>query len=197
MKRRKGQAALFAVALLSLAVLAYLYAVSAARVSIVYHGEAEWMLLLATARHSLATNTSLSLLMDRLKAEATRQGVWLPPVQRAASYTSNSTGWTYTALFYNSSLPGFEGYFEASASYRLLGAEYDALGNLWLLYNLSYLHLYKLPQYGYPILLRPAPLNSSCARAYKAGQWWLVKAKPPCVVRDKWGVPVIAAVGGG
>lgn len=190
MKRRKGQAALFAVALLSLAVLTYIYAVASTRVSIVYRGEAEWMLLLATARHSLATNTSLATLMDRLKAEATRQGVWLPPVQWAASYTSNSTGWTYTALFYNSTL-GWEAGFKASASYRLLGAEYDALGNLWLLYNLSYIHVYRLPEYGYPILLRPEPLNSSCARAYKAGTFWLVKLRPPCTLRDKWGIVIL------
>ena len=190
MKRRKGQAALFAVALLSLAVLTYIYAVASTRVSIVYRGEAEWMLLLATARHSLAANTSLATLMDRLKAEATRQGVWLPPVQWIVYRSTNNSGWTYTALFYNSTL-GWEAGFKASASYRLLGAEYDALGNLWLLYNLSYIHVYRLPEYGYPILLRPEPLNSSCARAYKAGTFWLVKLRPPCTLRDKWGIVIL------
>lgn len=195
MKRRRGQAALFAVALLSLAVLTYIYAVASTRVSIVYHGEAEWMLLLTTARHSLAANTSLATLMDRLRLEATRQGVWLPPVQWIVYRSTNGSGWTYTALFYNSSLPGFEGYFKASASYTLLGTEYDSLGNRWLVYNLSYLHLYKLPQYGYPITLHPAPLNSSCARTYSAGTHWLVKLRPPCTLRDKWGIAIISLGG--
>ncbi|GEM_PF-4826980 len=191
MTRRRGQAALFAVALLSLAVLAYLYAVSAARVSIVYHGEAEWMVLLATARHSLATNTSLDTLMARLKPVAAEQGVWLPPVQWIVYRSTNGSGWAYTALFYNTSL-GWEAYFAASARYTLLGTEYDGLGGLWLVYNLSYVHLYKLPQLAYPVAIYPEPLNTSCSRVYRAGEGeWLVKLRPPCVVRDKWGIAVL------
>ena len=189
--RHRGQAALLAVAMLSLAVLTYIYAVASTRVSIVYHGEAEWMALLATARHSLATNTSLDTLMARLKPVAARQGVWLPPVQWIVYRSTNGSGWAYTALLYNTSL-GWEAYFTASASYRLIGIEYDSLGNKWLVYSLSYVHLYKIPEPAYPVVLRPAPLNTSCSRVYRAGEGeWIVKLKPPCVVRDRWGIAVL------
>lgn len=194
---RRGQIALFAVAILSLAVLEYFYVVTSSRVSMSYHGEAEWMILLATARHSLAMGLELDTLMDRLGNAASRQGVWIPPVEWSVSSGSNGSGWFYRAVFYNTSLPGFEGWFYANASYSFVGSEYDEENNLWLVYNLTYLHEYRLPQYSYSITIYPEPLNTTCSRVYRVGEGeWIAKLNPPCTLKDKWGIKIIS-VGGG
>ncbi len=187
----RGQIALLAVSILSLAVLAYVYTLASMRVKIVYHGEAEWMLLLSTARHSLASGISLDVLMNRLKTVAADNSVWIPPVWWSVEYSSNSTGWTYKAVFYNDTLPGFQATFLASANYTLLGIETDDLGNEWLIYNLTYLHRYKIPQYSYFITIHPAPLNNTCARVYKTSNGWSVKITLNCSLTDKWNITVI------
>lgn len=192
MEALRGQVALFAIAVLSLAALSYLYILAGSRVRLVYHGEAEWMILLATARHSLATGEDLGALMARLEEAASENGVWVPPVRWEVYRGRNGTGWSYRAVFYNYTLRGFEGWFYASARYRLVGAERDLDDNLWLVYSLEYVHRYKLPQYSYPITLRPEPLNTSCARAYEAGGGlWTIKITPNCILTDKWNITII------
>jgi len=198
--RRRGQVALLAAAMLSLAVIAYLNRVESLKIRVTYHGEAEWMILLAAARHSLASNESLDVLIARLSSAASRNGVWLPPVEWNSSHASwggnTGGGWAYRADFYNTSL-GWRGYFAASTSYVLLGAEYDDHGNLWLVYNLTYLHEYRLPQYSYSITLHPEPLNTTCSRVYAAGEGeWIAKLSPPCTLKDKWGIAIISVEGG-
>lgn len=191
---RRGVFALFAAAVLSLAVLGYWAYMHSLEVRLSYHGEAEWMILLATARHSLATGTSLNVLMDKLKRAASESGVWVPPVEWRDGYSSwggsVSGGWLYRAVFYNASL-GWRGFFLAGANYTLVSGETDWLGNRWLVYNLTYLHEYKIPQYNYSITVYPSLVNSSCASALRRDKAWTVRALPGCVVRDVWGIAVL------
>ena len=191
---RRGVFALFAAVVLSLAVLGYWAYMHSLEVRLSYHGEAEWMILLATARHSLATGISLDTLMARLGSEARDRGIWIPPVQWSVSYASwggnVSGGWLYRAVFYNASL-GWRGLFVAGANYTLVSGEKDWLGNRWLIYNLTYLHKYKIPQYNYSITVYPSLLNSSCASVLRSNNAWTVRALPGCVVRDVWGIAVL------
>jgi len=184
--RRRGSAALIAIAVLSLLVLLNLHQEETYRV--IYEGEDVHALLLITAREACKSPDKATTLFARAQTLAKHVKVKSYAVSVIENSSNYERGTLLCVAKVSTSLG--EDTFALNYTYKLVGLRVDELtGRILRIYAVSAYQYFKLPVYNYTIRINIA-LQPLCPHDYVNGDL-AVRGLGPCVLADKWGLKLV------
>jgi len=183
--RRRGSAALIAVAVLSLLILS-LHQEETYRV--IYEGEDVHALLLITAREACKSPDKSAMLFARAQTLEKHVKVKSYTVSVIENSSNYERGTLLCAARVSTSIG--EDAFALNYTYKLVGLRVDELtGRILRIYAVSAYQYFKMPVYNYTIQLSVA-LQPLCPHDYVNGDL-AVRGLGPCVLADKWGLKLV------